>query len=101
MRSHSPPRRHNGHVHRSTHMHGTGVSTVSAFTAHTEWATRPPDERFESIQTLYEAARTRRLRTEERPIETREFGTEAVSDHVLALRESSGRTAALTHWSFE
>ena len=26
MRSHSPPRRHIGHVERSTHMHGTGVS---------------------------------------------------------------------------
>jgi hypothetical protein len=30
-----------------------------------------------------------------------EFWTEAVSDEVLALRELSGRTAALTHWSFE
>ena len=78
-------------------MHGTGLSAVNAFTAHREWATRPPDERFTSVQALYEAARTRRLRTEERPIETVEFGTEAVSDDVLALREPSGRTAALTH----
>ena len=82
-------------------MHGTGLSAVNAFTAHREWATRPPDERFTSVQALYDAARTRRLRTEERPIETVEFGTEAVSDDVLALREPSGRTAALTHWSFE
>ena len=82
-------------------MHGTGVSTVTAYTAHREWATRPPDERFDSVQALYEAARTRRLRTEERPIETVDFGTEAVSDDVLALRDPSGRPAALTHWSFE
>ena len=82
-------------------MHGIGVSTVTAFTAHKEWATRPPDERFESVHALYEAARTRRLRTEERHIETVDFGTEAVSDDVLALRDPSGRTAALTHWSFE
>ena len=82
-------------------MHGTGLSAVNAFTAHREWATRPPDERFTSVQALYEAARTRRLRTEERPIETVEFGTEAVSDDVLALRDGSGRPAALTHWSFE
>ena len=82
-------------------MHGIGVSTVTAFTAHSEWATRPPDERFDSVHALYEAARTRRLRTEERHIETVDFGTEAVSDDVLALREPSGRTAALTHWSFE
>ena len=82
-------------------MHGTGVSTVNAFTAHREWATRPPDERFDSVQALYDAARTRRLRTEERRIETVDFGTEAVSDEVLALRDPSGQTAAMTHWSFE
>ena len=82
-------------------MHGTGVSTVTAYTAHREWATRPPDERFDSVQALYNAARARRLRTEERPIETADFGTEAISDDVLAMRDQSGRTAALTNWSFE
>ena len=82
-------------------MHGIGVSTVTAYTAHKEWATRPPDERFDSVHALHEAARTRRLRTEERHIETVDFGTEAVSDDVLALRDPSGRPAALTHWSFE
>ena len=82
-------------------MHGIGVSTVNASTAHKEWATRPPDERFDSVRALYEAARTRRLRTEERIIETVDFGTEAASDDVLALRDSSGRPAALTNWSFE
>ena len=34
-------------------------------------------------------------------IETVDFGTEAVADDVLALRDPSGRPAALTHWSFE
>jgi len=82
-------------------MHGIGVSTVTAYTAHKEWATRPPDERFNSVHALYEAARTRRLRTEERRIDTVDFGTEAVSDDEIALRDPSGRTAALTHWSFE
>ena len=82
-------------------MHGIGVSTVTAYTAHKEWATRPPDERFDSVHALHEAARTRRLRTEERHVETVDFGTEAVSDDVLALRDPSDRTAALTHWSFE
>lgn len=82
-------------------MHGTGVSTVTAYTAHTEWAKRPADERFESVQGLYEAARARRLRTEERPIETVDFKTEAVSDDVLVFREATGFTSALTHWSFD
>jgi hypothetical protein len=82
-------------------MHGTGVSTVTAYTAHREWATRPPDERFDSVQALYEAALTRRSRTEERRIQTVDFGTQAASDDELALRDPSGRPAALTHWSFE
>ena len=77
-------------------MHGTGLSAVNAFTAHREWATRPPDERFTSVQALYEAARTRRLRTEERPIETVEFGTEAVSDDVLAMTTSHLRSTTYT-----
>ena len=44
-------------------MHGIGVSAVSAYTAHREWATRPPDERYASVQALHEAARARRIRT--------------------------------------
>src|SRR5213082_1748014 len=80
-------------------MTGISVSAVTAYTAHREWANRPPDERFASVHALYEAARARRQRIEERTIETGEFRTEAVDDD-LALREASGRTAALTHWSF-
>ena len=81
-------------------MHGSSVS-VNAFTAHREWATRPPDERFESVRALYEAAQHRRLQTDTREIETVNFGTEALSDDVLTLCEASGRYAAMTHWSFE
>src|SRR3954465_3529678 len=99
MRSHSQTLPQ-GHVGRSTHMHGTSVSTMTAFTAHREWATRPPDERFESVHALYQAARTRRLRTEERQIETADFGTQADSDEVVTFRDPAGRSAALTHWSF-
>ena len=80
-------------------MTGRSVSAVTAYTAHREWASRPPDERFASVHALFEAARARRQRIEERTIDTGEFRTEAVDDD-LALRESSGRTAALTHWSF-
>jgi hypothetical protein len=80
-------------------MTGISVSAVTAYTAHREWASRPPDERFASVHALYEAARARRQRIEERTIDTGDFRTEAVDDD-LALRETSGRTAALTHWSF-
>jgi hypothetical protein len=51
------------------------------------------------VPALYQAARARRERTEERSIDTADFRTEAVDDD-LVLHESSGRTATLTHWSF-
>src|SRR5262249_39689154 len=80
-------------------MTGRSVSAVTAYTAHREWASRPPDERYASVHALFEAARARRQQLEERTIDTGEFRTEAVDDD-LAFRESSGRTATLTHWSF-
>src|SRR5512144_1698697 len=80
-------------------MTGRSVSAVTAYTAHREWASRPPDERYASVHALYEAARARRQQLEERTIETGEFRSEAVDDD-LAFREASGRTATLTHWSF-
>ena len=58
-------------------MTGRSVSAVTAYTAHREWASRPPDERYASVHALYEAARARRARIEERTIETGEFRTEA------------------------
>ena len=51
-------------------MNGRSVSAVTAYTAHREWATRPPDERYASVNALYQAARARRARTEERDIDT-------------------------------
>ncbi len=81
-------------------MNGRSVSAVTAYTAHREWATRPPDERYASVHALYEAARARRNRLEERPIETDEFRTEADDTDALVMREASGHTASLTHWSF-
>jgi len=59
-------------------MTGSSVSAVTAYTAHREWASRPPDERYASVHALYEAARARHARIEERPIETGEFRTEAI-----------------------
>jgi hypothetical protein len=77
------------------------MSAVTAYTAHREWANRPPDERYASIEALHEAARARRDRTMERDIETGDFRTETAGTDGLTISESSGRTAALTHWSFE
>src|SRR4249919_2442878 len=84
-----PPRRPQGTQKRSSPMNGIGVSTVNAYTAHREWASRPSDERYASVQSLYEAARARRLRTEERTIETVALRTQAVEADALALRDTS------------
>ena len=80
-------------------MTGTSVSAVTAYSAHRQWASRPPDERYASVQALYDAARARRLRLEERTTHTVHVQTEAVGPDVV-LRDTSGRTAALTNWSF-
>src|SRR5882672_2248656 len=81
-------------------MTGTSVSAVTAYTAHREWAKRPPDERYASVQALYEAARSRYARIEERATETVDLRTEALDSDDLAICNTSGQTAALTHWSF-
>ncbi len=80
-------------------MTGTTVSAVTAYSAHREWASRPPDERYASVHALFDAARERRSRIEEQTVQTGAFRTEADGE-ALTLRESSTRSAALTHWSF-
>lgn len=82
-------------------MNGIGVSAVTAYTAHREWATRPADERYDSVSALHAAACARRNRLEERTIETRAFRTETAPNDALVLHDASDRPAALTHWSFE
>lgn len=80
-------------------MTGISVSGNTAYSAHRQWASRPADERYASVQALYDAARERRLRLEERTTQTVQLQTEAVGPDVV-LRDTSGRTAALTNWSF-
>ena len=84
-------------------MHGQSVSTVDAFTAHREWATRPPDERYASVEQLFDAARARRSRTEERIIETVNLRVRSEGPDALVLDEqgSYADRSDLTHWSFE
>lgn len=82
-------------------MQGSGVSSVTAYTAHREWASRPPDERYASVHVLYEAARARRHRITERTTDTRDLATAALDATTLAIRDRSGVQTALSHWSFE
>jgi len=82
-------------------MHGESVSTVTAYTAHREWATRPPDERYASVQALADAARTRRRRTDARITQTVNLRVQAPSTESLVVDDRGGQTVALTHLSFE
>jgi hypothetical protein len=82
-------------------MTGLRVSTVTASTAHREWATRPPDERYASVQALYQAACARRNRSETRVTATGNLLMEAAGPDALTLRDGASEPAALTHWSFE
>ena len=82
-------------------MHGRSVSTVTAYTAHREWARRPPDERYASVHALAEAARARRIRTDARITETVDLQVQAATADALAIGDRSGPSQALTHWSFE
>jgi hypothetical protein len=72
-------------------MTGSSVSAVTAYTAHREWASRPPDERYASVHALFEAARARRVRIEERPIETGEFRTGAPNRLLIAPSTRTSR----------
>jgi hypothetical protein len=67
-------------------MTGIGVSAVTATTAHREWATRPSDERFASVQALYDAACDRRDRTEARSLETGALRTGRATPTTSPLR---------------
>jgi hypothetical protein len=82
-------------------MHGRSVSTVTAYTAHREWARRPPDERYASVHALAEAARARRIRTDAHITETVDLQVQAVTADALAISDRSGPSRTLTHWSFE
>ena len=82
-------------------MHGRSVSTVTAYTAHREWATGPPDERYASVQALVDAARARRNRTEARITETVNLRVRAAGTDALVLDDQRRTVRALTHWSFE
>ena len=81
-------------------MSSTQASAITALSAHYEWRRRPPDERYASVPALYEATRARRLGTVERAVGGA-LGTIAVTEEALALREPTGGTAPLTHWSLE
>ena len=84
-------------------MNGQRVSSANAYTAHREWARRPPDERYASVQQLYDAACARRSRIHERVADTGRLHVRVEDSETLVLEEyvADGHGTDLTHWSFE
>jgi hypothetical protein len=75
---------------------------MELFSASNQWATRPDDERFGSLEELLEACRTIEASTGERPIRLQNCEVTALPDdpHAVALVGQQGRHARFTHWSF-
>lgn len=73
---------------------------MNSLTAHHEWATRPSDERYTSVQALYQAAAERHVTTEEFVMDLSKCETQATTDNALVLCEPDRGHAPLTHWSF-
>ncbi len=73
---------------------------MEIFKAHTQWATRPADERFSSVQALYDATAAYAATAVEREnVSTSTLRVENV-DGSVQLVGKGNQPAALTHWAF-
>lgn len=72
---------------------------MELFKAHKQWANRPADERFDSLQSLYNATKAYARESGEKTIDVSTLRTENIDGDVQLV----GRTnnpAKLTHWAF-
>lgn len=67
--------------------------------ASNQWATRPKDERFASLEDLHASAVASRERARKASIATQDLHA-SVIDQSVVLNGKSGLTAPLTHWAF-
>ena len=72
---------------------------MELFHANKQWATRPADERFPSIQALYDATKAYSLSAKENKVPVSAIRTEAINGDVQLVGRA-GNPATLTHWSF-
>jgi hypothetical protein len=71
----------------------------NAYAAHKEWASRPADERFQSLTSMLDAARERWDRSQTSHIQSRDLSVKATEDGTLYVNGRT-RSATLTNWSF-
>lgn len=73
---------------------------MELFHAHQQWATRPEDQRFTSLETLYAATKTYAASALEREaVSIKTLRTEAIDGEVQLIGKGN-IPARLTHWSF-
>ena len=73
---------------------------MELFKAHDQWASRPADERFETLQDLFAVTHSYALTAREKPdVRLADLRVEAV-DGAVQLIGRGGVPARLTHWSF-
>lgn len=65
-----------------------------------QWAERPPDERFESLEAMRDAAALRRSRCAEAIVPSSSLTFVETQPNGLALVGPTGRPALMTNWSF-
>lgn len=85
-----------------------GVRKIDAFrgaldgSVSSQWHARPDDQRFLSLDALYEAVQQRRERSTAAVINTKDlsFGSDLDDDNQLWLQHKDGRRLIPNHWSF-
>lgn len=70
-------------------------------TASRQWANRPDDERFVSIDALYQFCREKRERSRQATVNIRDLqiGTASAEEEVI-LRAKNGKSMEMTNWAF-
>ena len=72
---------------------------MELFKANAQWSTRPADERFTSLQGLYDATKAYADVAKEKDVDWQDLRTEA-QDGDVQLVGRAGVPAKLTHWAF-
>lgn len=73
-------------------------STNNLFDAHNQWAKRPADQRFETLEALRESVHARRMRARSQDAEITQIHITANGDEILVNGQTT--KAAPTHWAF-
>lgn len=73
--------------------------TVNLYEAHQQWASRPADERFSSLEDLAAHVRARRDGSREEVVNVRDLHVAVEGEHGMGLNHHHP-TALFTHWAF-